>query len=212
LNIGRERDTVSLVCIYRKTDFASLFEKLGITYLERPRIAVAEIAGVDFRQDPYYAANREEFATLTARYGGLLREGRTADLRIRETEDGRGYGLFSARDLSAGAFIGEYCGVVRVAEEVDGNTGGYATDYAWEYPVSLPDGTPLELDASREGNELRFANHGFSPNLAVEHTLVDGRWAIFFVAAKDIAAEEECIVDYGLEYWTGGFRELILGG
>lgn len=206
--------------IYTKADFPILFEELGIIYLQRPRIAVTELADIDFTADPYYVANRNEFDTLTARYGNRIRNGETADLFIRKTEDGRGFGVFSARDLSACAFVGEYCGVVRVAGnknviEAKGNpddADGYATDYAFEFPICLPDGTPLELDASNEGNELRFANHDFSPNLEIEHTLVDGRWAIFFLTARDVTSGEELLVDYGLDYWTGGFRELILDG
>jgi hypothetical protein len=90
-------------------------------------------------------------------------------------------------------------------EKVDGH---YLSDYAWNYPDELPDGTEFEVNALREGNELRFANHSSRPNLAVDHTLVDGLFVTFFRVLRPVPRGEQLTVDYGEEYWTGGFRDL----
>jgi SET domain-containing protein len=64
----------------------------------------------------------------------------------------------------------------------------------------------LEVNARREGNEMRFVNHGEPPNLRVEHTLIDGHWALFYVAGRDIEKGEELLASYGNQYWEDGLR------
>lgn len=188
----------------------SLFASRGLVYLSRARIADPRLSGYDWETSPYYHANRSEFESLTARYGERLRRGWKAPLAIREAGPGLGLGLFAAADLQEGDLIGEYSGVVQESKDappeelVDGH---YLSDYAWNYPDELPDGTEFEINALKEGNELRFANHSARPNMAVDHTLVDGVFVTFFRMVQKVAAGTQLTVDYGEEYWTGGFRE-----
>lgn len=188
----------------------NVFKGRGLTYLTRCRIADPRILGYSWGDSPYYAANREEFLALTHRYGAALRQGFRPPLEVRDAGAGVGLGLFSVTALSEGDLVGEYAGVIQASgdappdELVDGH---YLSDYAWNYPDELPDGTEFEVNALREGNELRFANHASQPNMAVDHTLVDGLFVTFFRMVADVGPGTQLTVHYGEEYWTGGFRE-----
>jgi hypothetical protein len=190
---------------------ADLFARRGLVYLSRCRIADPRVSGYDWAASPYYAANRPEFEALTARYGEALRQGFRPPLEVRDAGPGVGLGLFAGTDLAVGDLVGEYAGVIQAAtdappdEKVDGH---YLSDYAWNYPDELPDGTEFEVNALREGNELRFANHSDHPNLAVDHTLVDGLFVTFFRVTEPVPRGGQLTVHYGDEYWSGGFREL----
>lgn len=189
---------------------ASFFARRGLVYLPRARIADRRLTEYDWGTSPYYQANHPEFEALTARYGDRLRQGWKAPLAVREAGPGLGLGLFAEEDLKDGDLIGEYSGVVQEStdappdELVDGH---YLSDYAWNYPDELPDGTEFEINALKEGNELRFANHSARPNMAVDHTLVDGLFVTFFRMTQNVPSGTQLTVDYGEEYWTGGFRE-----
>ncbi len=202
--------------IFRSTEeIRELFRSLGIEYIQSPRLDYPPLLGFDPTSTGYYRENREEFQELSQRYGAQLREGRTAPLYVRPAGD-MGLGVFAAEDLPKGCLIGEYTGIVRQSVEHEARVPDgtwerderYPTDYAWGYPDCFPD-IVLEVDAAEAGNELRFVNHSFRPNLEVEHTVVDMRWAVLFVAARDIVRDEQLFVDYGDEYWTGGFRTLV---
>jgi hypothetical protein len=173
---------------------------------------VADPRVTDYRWDtsPYYQANRTEFDALTAQYGDALRRGWRPPLEIKEAGPEVGLGLFAVSALQVGDLIGEYTGVIQVASDAPPDTkvdGHYLSDYAWNYPDELPDGTEFEINALREGNELRFANHSSRPNLAVDHTLIEGLFVTFFRVIRSVSPGEQLTVDYGEEYWSGGFRE-----
>lgn len=187
-----------------------LFRRLGLVYLERCRVADARLTSYDWSSSPYYAANQPEFEALTQLYGEALRSARRPPLVVRDAGPGIGWGLFADCSLAVGDLVGEYAGVLQETSEappeqmVDGH---YLSDYSWNYPDELPDGTEFEVNALREGNELRFANHSSRPNLAVDHTLIDGLFVTFFRVVLPVLPGDQLTVDYGEEYWTGGFRE-----
>lgn len=188
------------------------FRGRGLVYLVRSRVADPRVSAYDWGTSPYFEANRAEFTALTARYGDALRRGLRAPLEVRDAGSGVGWGLFAAADLAAGDLVGEYAGVIQESgdappdQKVDGH---YLSDYAWNYPDELPDGTEFEVNALKEGNELRFANHSARPNLAVDHTLVDGLFVTFFRVLEPVKAGTQLTVDYGEDYWTGGFRDRL---
>ncbi len=187
---------------------SDFFTSRGLVYLQHSRVADPRVSTYDWALSPYYAANRAEFEELTARYGEALRKGRLANVDIRPAGS-VGWGLFATEALDVGDLVGEYTGVIQEnseappEERVDGH---YLSDYAWNYPDELPDGTEFEVNALREGNELRFANHSSDPNMAVDHTLVDGLFVTFFRVVRPVERGEQLTVDYGHEYWEGGFR------
>ncbi len=186
------------------------FGRLGLVYLERCRVADERVAAYSWGDSPYYEANSEEFEALTVRYGDALRRGWKAEVEVRDAGAGFGRGLFARGDLNVGDLVGEYTGVIQAVIEAPPETkveGHYLSDYAWNYPDELPDGSEFEINALREGNELRFANHSARPNLAVDHTLVDNLFVTFFRVVRTVKAGEQLTVDYGEEYWSGGFRD-----
>ena len=192
-----------------KEQVRSFFCEKNIQYLKRCRIEWKPLRKMKLNKSVYYRENLDEFTGLDARYGEEIEKGQMAPLYIQKINDQIGYGLFAAENLKKGDFIGEYTGVIRVSEELTETfeDGSYETDFSWDYPDETGD-TALEINGRLEGNELRFANHDRNYNLDVEHTLHKGQWLIFFVARRDIIADEQLFVSYGDEYWNGGFRQI----
>lgn len=190
-----------------------IFREKGLIYLEKPRVEYSPHDSVNRNRSTYYRLHQKTFDNSLKRYARALREAVIAPTELRFVSPDVGFGLFAADDLPRGAWIGEYTGVIRKAipaREHNKIDGRYLTDYAFTYPRPLPDGTKLEIDAMLEGNPLRFANHSFKPNASVDHLLFENRWVTFFRARRPIAAGEEICIDYGTEYWTGGFRTLSI--
>ncbi len=198
--------------VYRKrSEVRAFFKSQGITYIPHTRIAYRPLLDVDLSVSEYYQENREEFDALSRQYGPSIEKGEMAPVYIMKIDDNVGYGVFAAQDIPADAFIGEYAGVVQEEDEDTGSEmdhGGYESDYSWYYLDDIEGLPTLEINGRLEGNEMRFVNHGPSPNIAVEHTLHHGQWIIFFRAARDIGKDEQLLIDYGSAYWDDGYREL----
>ncbi|MBI9098372.1 MAG: SET domain-containing protein-lysine N-methyltransferase [Spirochaetaceae bacterium] len=196
-------------CISGRDEILGFFREKNIVYLKRSRIEWKPLLRKNFYKSPYYKANKPEFLELDKRYGSEIDQCRIAPVYIRKISDSIGYGLFAAVNLAKGEFIGEYTGVIRISEEQTEvfPDGSYETDFSWDYPDDTGSVT-LEINGRLEGNELRFVNHHKDYNLDVEHTLHKGQWLIFFIANRDIEANEQLFVSYGDEYWSGGFRQL----
>lgn len=197
-------------------DRRKFIESQGLIYLSHSEYQGLPVFQKDQTLSPYYQDNKEEFESLFHDYSSMIQKGQMAELSIRRVSDDVGYGLYTEETLKAGAFIGEYTGIVQPGSEILADPeqvtkeSVFETDYTWDYPDAWYEDILYEVNAGKKGNELRYANHSFEPNLAVEHTLVDNKWVIFFVALKPIQAGCQLTVDYGEEYWSGGFRELIL--
>ncbi|MDC7233130.1 MAG: SET domain-containing protein-lysine N-methyltransferase [Spirochaetales bacterium] len=204
--------------IFKKPEERRFFmESRGISYLSRSLYKDVPAFLKDQTTSPYYLDNREEFDTLSSDYGQKLKDAWMADVSIRRVSEDVGYGLFAESDLGPGDLLAEYAGVVQPGEDLvadpeqaESPAEGYETDYTWDYPDAWYEDLLFEVNAGKMGNELRYINHSFEANLAVEHCLVDNRWVIFFVAQQFIPSGTQLTVDYGEEYWSGGFRELVL--
>ena len=194
-------------------EIANLLRDLGVEVLVRSRSELPKRLEGNPRRMPYWRRNREEFETLATRYGADISYGRMARVSVRPAGPGRGLGLFAAADLEEGTFIGEYAGLIRRAgstRPVPVPGGGYASDFAWGYPRLRRISPALEVDARTAGNALRFVNHSFHPVAEADHTaLPEESWTVFFRLIRSVSAGSEITVDYGEEYWTGGFRELV---
>jgi SET domain-containing protein len=191
-------------------------ESQGLDYISRSVYKDVPVFSRNQKESPYYLDNQEEFETLHADYHGKIEEAFMAPVSIQKVSEDVGYGLFAAADMKPGDFLSEYAGLVQPGEDlildpesID-EPVGYDTDYTWDYPDAWYEDVLYEVNALKMGNELRYVNHSFDPNLVVEHTLVDNRWVIFFVVQQYIRSGSQFSVDYGEEYWSGGFRELIL--
>lgn len=193
-------------------EMEALFRWLSLQYRSR----YLYIARLDkpryLDQSAYYKDNRDEFRLLADRYGEPLRRAYVVPSSVRFVDDSLGRGLFAEKEIAEGELIGAYYGVVQRASPcrpVKDRLGGFATDYAWTYPVKQRF-SPLEVNARINGNELRFVNHSFHPNCQMEHTLIDGEWVLFMIALKHIEMDSQLTVDYGEEYWCGGHRTLTI--
>ncbi len=189
----------------------SFFAQEGLIYRSRSRVEAPELLSYDWTTSPYALANQKEWEVLTQKYGSQLESGQGAPVFLEWVSDTVGWGVFAERSLPEGALVGEYAGVLKRAQEVPpvkDAKGHYLSDYAWNYPDELPDGTEFEIDAYHEGNAMRFVNHSFSANCVVDHTLVEGLFVTFFRTLKPILAGEQLFVDYGEEYWADGYRTL----
>jgi SET domain-containing protein len=106
---------------------------------------------------------------------------------IRVGEGPHGRGVFAARAIEKGETI-ELCPTLEVHE---GDAGGLLCDYVFgsandDHHVVLPLGFGM------------LYNHSHKPN--TEYVQEDEQ-TIAFLATRDIPAGEECVIDYGPEWW-----------
>lgn len=198
--------------IYRtREEIARFFKQNGLVYLERSRVAWRPLLSMDFSRREYYRENREYFEETARCYAHLIENSYMAPVYIRRIDQKVGYGLFAGTEIEKDAFIGEYTGVIQEAEEAAGRElaeGGFESDYSWYYLEEIEQAPNLEINGRFEGNELRYVNHSNSPNIDVEHVLIDGYWIIFFKASRKIKADEQLLISYGEAYWEDGWRNL----
>lgn len=194
-------------------DIPRFMTSQGLTYLSTSREVYPGAGHIDWTKSAYYRENRETFDRLTQRYRPSLEARKTAPVELRYLGPEVGWGLFAAQDIKRLAWIGEYTGVVDLAQDEEDlvqEDGHFHSDYAWNFPDELPDGRYLEINALKEGNELRYVNHSFTPNLSPDHTLWNGRWITFFRTRRPIQAGEQLTIDYGEAYWATEHRTLVL--
>lgn len=153
-----------------------------------------------FNAKGYFYKNKAEFNQLIKRYGDKLKNSVIGPVEVGKSGIHQ-WGLFALEDLKVGDWIGEYTGEQRWALPFSRKT-----DYSWRIPA--PTFPPLEINASRCGNILRFANHSFEPNAICDHIFFEGAWSIIFYTQKNIKKGEEIFIDYGEEYWETPHREL----
>lgn len=194
--------------IYRtKEDISRLFKALHIRYLNRTRVAWEPLIRMDLEKSPYYIENITEFQQLSKRYGAEIEGSVIAPIYIKKINDTIGHGVFAAETIQKYDFIGEYTGVIQKSDAYDDHVEkGYESDFSWYFPDQIKDGPKLEINGRREGNEMRFLNHGDVSNVIVEHTLHNGLWVIFFKAAETIMPHEQLLIDYGEQYWDEDYR------
>lgn len=198
--------------VYRsKKEIKQFFKSKGIVYLKRTRIDWKPLLKKKLHESPYYKTNEEEFKELNRTYGNHIENCLMAPLYIKKIDDTIGYGVFAAKDICKDDFIGEYTGVVQIADKFcddNENVSGYETDYTWYYLDEIEGGPDLEINGRLEGNETRFINHSADSNVDVEHTLYMGHWIIFFKAARNIKKDEQLLIHYGKKYWEDDCRKL----
>jgi SET domain-containing protein len=199
-------------CYRTKQEIRKLFEDLGVTYLSRTRVDWEPLLEKRLDRSPYYIENRQEFVDLTRRYGPEIERAAMAPIYIRKIDDTIGFGVFAARAIREGDFIGEYAGVVQVSGKYTRSfkaDRGHESDYSWYYLDKVEKAPHLEINGRLEGNEMRFVNHGEEPNVMVEHTLCRGQWVLFFVAAADIRKDQQLLISYGEAYWNKDYRDRL---
>ena len=194
-----------------RAEIARFFNRNGLVYLERTRVAWRPLLSMDLSRREYYLENQDYFEETSRCYARLIQESDMAPVYIRKINDKVGYGVFAGSELEKGAFIGEYTGVIQEAEEEAGqelDEGGFESDYSWYYLEEIKQAPTLEISGRFEGNELRYVNHSNEPNVEVEHILIDGYWVLFFKTARKIRADEQLLISYGEAYWEDSYRDL----
>ena len=189
-----------------------LFTNLGLRHITANEILYPEIKEYDLRKSTYYMDNYDEFIHLEKEYGEQLKNYYHAPLYVKKADNNIGYGLFADKSLIRGDLIGQYTGIVQEASTYDDSNEDISTgtEFAWDYPDEIPGLPPLEINAGNAGSILRFTNHSFMPNLRVEHTVIGNEWMIFFVADMNIEADTQLFCDYGDDYWSADFREVVI--
>ena len=178
-----------------------LFEALGLNYLKRTIFHEECTMFVKTKLTDY-----AEFGNITKiseetfeQFSKLLEAGHKAPVYIKWSSDGVGYGVFAAEDLPAGTFISEYAGVVSPKHTIKNRT------WSWKYPITgqFIEGFPtkVSLDGGIHGNEMRFMNHSDNRNTSPVFVHDGTTWLNCYYARKDIAKDQELLINYGKRYW-----------
>ena len=130
-------------------------------------------------------------------YQPLIEAHYQAPVDVHYINDQIGYGVFALKNIQPGQMIGEYTGIVR---RVNFSKQGSDYDYAWGFPKP----TKYLVDAKDAGNDMRFINHSYRPN--VEMIFVPDkaqRLHLIYVANQPIKKGQQLLSNYGKPYWAG---------
>lgn len=179
------------------SEFPHFFQTRYAPHLEfKTRIMLEKAlndAPLLLRWSPLGAENRAE--------GELYREeisvGYVADTVIRKIDDILGFGLFAGVDFREGEYIAEYTGEVRRIARMHKNLNPYCVHYptkffSWHYTV---------IDARDQGNESRFINHSYSPNLTPHWVYDRGLMHLVLIANRFIPKGTQLSINYGKDFW-----------
>ena len=106
------------------------------------------------------------------------------------------YGLFSGEIITAGSFIGEYCGEVMTLQEyamVCQQNPYFNTSYTTKTKL----GQPCFINAYHKGSKTCYANHSHDPNAELVTTIHEGQYKQYIRALRRIGYGEEITIDYG---------------
>lgn len=110
-------------------------------------------------------------------------------------------GVYAACPIHAGTYIGEYTGEVFVCDGTSDSL--YVAKYENSFEAEETD--LVRIDGLKIGNEMRYINDsrntGRDVNVQFILAWIGGTLHLFVVCIKDIAADEELLIDYGNEYW-----------
>ena len=115
----------------------------------------------------------------------------------KDTTDGRGKGAFASRSIQQDEFIGEYCGEIIMAADIESPERRHS-----EYIFDL--GDQFAVDARAKGNKTRRVNHADTPHANVRANVINhfGTRRVCMYAARDIGEDDELLFDYGPKYWA----------
>jgi len=117
---------------------------------------------------------------------------------IRFLSPAIGYGLFAEEAIAAGAYVGEYTGIVRQNDRTHFEP---LNNYCYEYPIPDEIGRSYVIDATK-GHLTRFINHSFTPNLKPIHVFYDGYFHLIFLTLVPIEKGTQLTFNYGRNYWN----------
>jgi len=139
----------------------------------------------------------EEIQERGEKYQKEVQCGYFADVTIQWIDDKMGYGVFTNKDLNSGDYIGEYVGVVHRFYRFESKHNAYCLRYpqmVWALNVFF-------IDSLHQGNESRFINHSFTPNLDILFSQDRGLMHVLFFANKNIPKKNQLTFNYGKHFW-----------
>ena len=123
----------------------------------------------------------------------------------------RGFGLRTPRRVTAGSFLGEYCGELIDMPEAARRVRDVYMAQRKYYFVEYCAAAGEMLDGGFRGSNIRFVNHSCSPNCYLEKWLVGGdeedmtaEYEVGLFALRDIEAGEELTYKYGWSEFNRG--------
>jgi hypothetical protein len=134
---------------------------------------------------------------LFDQYQSKISSGYFADVIIKWIDDSLQYGVFAARDINVGEYIGEYIGIIHQMYRFR----PHFNEYCLHYPL-FPSFRYFLTDSKFEGNKSRFLNHSFEPNLELKVAAENGLLHCIFFANQMINAGSQLTFNYGEDYWS----------
>lgn len=107
-----------------------------------------------------------------------------------------GFGLMNNRPIPQGGYIGEYTGLLRSTMSYVPLEGRYSAHYPTQ-----PGHRDYAIDARFWGNEMRYVNHSWQPNLVPIWHYDRGLLRLYYVAERSIARGEQLTINYGSGFW-----------
>ena len=104
-------------------------------------------------------------------------------------------GLFTAKALPIGTWIGTYTGTLLSAN--------YSSQSLFAILLQdLAAGVALKIDAQKQGNHMRFMNHSDSPNVRPEYLFYQGMYYIAMKIISAVEAHQQLAYNYSQSYWN----------
>ncbi|XP_066535463.1 histone-lysine N-methyltransferase NSD2 [Hoplias malabaricus] len=111
---------------------------------------------------------------------------------------GKGWGLFTLRDIKKGEFVNEYVGELIDEEECRARIK-YAQENDITHFYMLTIDKDRIIDAGPKGNYSRFMNHSCQPNCETQKWTVNGDTRVGLFAVCDIPTGTELTFNYNLD-------------
>ena len=175
-----------------KKNYAEDFNALGVRYLKTPEFAQDHYLKQEVQESDYYNEKPQQFDQRTAQWGQKIKDGAIAPLYIACINKKIGNGAFADSDIKEGEFIGTYTGKIYDTFHMPYKESAL---YGWALP------NILGVDGYKQGNELRFVNHSYEPNVTIKYVPVNDQWHVVYIAKRPIVRNEQLLVNYGPNYW-----------
>lgn len=190
LELFQER---ALAKLYKKD-----FNALGVRYLDRLEFETPDLKKQNIQKTSFYKNNEEYLKKMEEQFGEPINNHHVAPIYLSYINKKIGHGAFADKKINPGQVVGEYTGIVR-----DNNKFNQHADLGIKYAYAFDFFSKNRvLDAYEGGNETRFINHSYEPNVDVEIVPANDQWHIAFVANKPIEENEQLFIDYGRGYWA----------
>ncbi len=139
----------------------------------------------------------EETVQLFKKYKNEIQNGYFAPVSIKWINETLEFGVYSEKELKKSDYVGEYTGKLSSTSVFFPKHNAYCLGY----PLKKGLFSRFIIDSEKRGNESRFINHSFNPNLAEFATLENGLFHCHFFAKRNISLREQLTFDYGQDYW-----------